>query len=63
MKFRVVKDNYATCESCYLGVFDENELKKVLRGYKESVEFKGEYVRKGSSVVYVVDTVINRNER
>lgn len=60
MKFRVVKDNYSTCESQYLGVFDENELKEVLRGYKESNEVKGEYVRKGSSVVYVVDPVKNR---
>ena len=57
MKFRVVKDNYSTCESQYLGVFNENELEEVLRGYKESIEFKGEYVRKGSSVVYVVDPV------
>ena len=59
MKFRVVKDNYETCESRYLGVFDENQLKEVLRGYKESKEFKGEYVRKGSNVVYSVDVIIN----
>ena len=57
MKFRVVKDNYATFESQYLGVFDENQLKEVLRGYKESEEFKGEYVRKGSNVVYSVDVI------
>ena len=60
MKFRVVKVNYVTCESCYLGVFDANKLKKVLRGYKESVEFKGEHVRKGTSVMYVVDPVTNQ---
>lgn len=56
-RFKVTKVNIITKKELDFGTYSKNDLRVVLRGYKESKDWFGMYERKNSNWVYFVEQV------
>lgn len=56
-KFKVTKVNIITKKELDFGTYSKNDLRVVLRDYKESKDWFGMYERKNSNWIYFVEQV------